>query len=151
MKTLMIVAFAGAMLTSVSAAGTNGQWSEERMKAKTGRYSPAEDSRRAQLARAAKQTATECQEGCCRRDPSAPVAKRTEEFLRAKFGRTAAPAASIQNEEHRVGRTEPSSTAAWEQAKFGRSLRGTADGQADRRSTTEFAGCHMCARTSCCD
>jgi hypothetical protein len=151
MKTLMIVAFAGALLTSLSAAGTNNQWSEERIKAKTGRYSPAEESRRAELARQAKETATECQDGCCRRNPSAPVAKRTEEFLRAKFGRTAAPAASIQNEEHRVERTEPSSTAAWERAKFGRSLRETADGQADGKSTMEVAVCHMCAPTSCCD
>ena len=147
----MIVAFAGAMLTSVSAAGTNGQWSEERMKAKTGRYSPAEESRRAALAKAADQANPECQEACCRREPTAPVAKRTEEFLRAKFGRTAAPAASVQKEEHHVERTEPSSTAAWERAKFGRSLRESVDGQADRMSTPEVAVCHMCARTSCCD
>lgn len=148
MKTLMIVAFAGAMVTSVSAAGTNDQWSEERMK---GRYSPAEESRRASLAKEAAQANAECQEACCRREPTAPVAKRTQEFLRAKYGRTAAPAASVQKEEHHAERTEPSSTAAWERAKFGRSLRESADGHADRKSTPEVAVCHMCARTSCCD
>jgi hypothetical protein len=151
MRTLMIVALAGAMLTSASVAGTNDQWSEERMRAKTGRYSPAEESRRAALAKAARQAKAECQEACCRREQSAPVPQWTEEFLRAKFGRTSAPAASIQNEEHHVKRTEPSSTAAWERAKFGRSLGESADGQADRKSTPEVAVCHMCARPACCD
>jgi hypothetical protein len=151
MKTLMIVAFAGAMLTSVSAAGTNDQWSEERMKAKTGRYSPAEESRRAALAKAAGQANAECHEACCRREQSAPAAKRTEEFLRAKYGRTAAPAASAQNEEHQVKRTEPASTTAWERAKFGRSLRESADGQTHIKGAHEVAICHMCARPACCD
>lgn len=54
MKALMMIAFAGAMLASVSVAGTNDQCAEERLKAKTGRYSPAEESRRAKLASGAK-------------------------------------------------------------------------------------------------
>ena len=150
MKTLMIIAFAGAMLTSVSVAGMNDQWSEERSKAKTGRYSPAEEPRRMELARGAGQTATDCYEACCRREQSTSASTRAEEFLRAKLDRSDATAAS-QREEHHAERGEPSSGAVWQRAKFGRVLSKTADEHTARQSTAGVAVCHLCARSSCCD
>jgi hypothetical protein len=43
MKKLMTVLFAGAMLASVFSANANDQWTEERLKAKRGHYSPAQE------------------------------------------------------------------------------------------------------------
>ena len=149
MKALMMIAFAGAMLTSVSVAGTNDQWAEERLKAKTGRYSPAEESRRAKPASGAKHAADVCQNACCRHEQST-VPKRTEEFMAAKFGRKAATVASHHKEQH-AARGEPSDAANRERAKFGCVLSKTADEQANRQSTPEVAVCHMCSRNSCCD
>ena len=101
MKKLMTVLFAGAMLASVSAASASDQWAEERLKAKTGRYSPAEETRRAQFARTVKHTPEGCQAACCREhSPSTnqsfgTAAVPTSEFLKAKLGRGASVVSTI--------------------------------------------------------
>ena len=156
MKKLMAVLFAGAILASVSAASASDQWAEERLKAKTGRYSPAEEARRAQLARTVKHAPEECQAACCREhspstNQSFATAVPTSEFLKAKLGRGASAPASHDQTQHASASAEPNSSNAWARAKFGRDLgRSGRLGHAPAITET-LAACHMCGRTACSD
>ena len=157
MKTVMSVLFAGAMLASVSMATANDQWAEERLKAKTGRYSPAEEARRA--SRAAKLNDEECaKHACCRRqhesanDRNAAVGPIwTEEFLSAKFGReTIAKAPGDHSPQPADSRTSLSD-AARQRAKWGHSLSAPTDTQPILRAASEKVTASRCDRPSCCD
>jgi hypothetical protein len=67
MKAIMTVVFAATMFATV-AAKANDNWAEERYRAKMGRYTPAEEARRASASREADSTAQECaKHSCCRR------------------------------------------------------------------------------------
>lgn len=99
MKTLMTTLLAGAMTVSVMNAGVNDQSAEERYRAKYGRYTPAEEARRANAEQVKRQaTQRRCgDEGCCRHTPAAyaervspgarPYADASER-MKAKFGRS---------------------------------------------------------------
>jgi hypothetical protein len=156
MKKLMTVLFAGAMLASVSSANANDQWAEERLKAKTGRYSPAEESRRAQLARTAKPAPEECQAACCREHSSSThgnsttAATATGEFLKSKLGRESTRVAAHDHKHQASANVQPSSSDAWARAKFGRDLSARSHGQ-EVPDNSEVAACIMCSRRSCCD
>jgi hypothetical protein len=157
MKKLMTVVFAGAMLASISAASASDQWVEERLKAKTGRYSPAEESRRAQLARTAKHAPEDCQAACCRThssakpQSSAATAGPTSEYLEAKSGRGLSAPVSHDRKQHASANETSKPSNAWARAKFGRDL--NADGQIGQApaSTETLAACQMCGRSACCD
>ena len=157
MKKLMTVLFAGAMLASVSAASAGDQWAEERLKAKTGRYSPAEETRRALLAGTVKHAPEECQAACCREHSASPnqssatAARPTSEFLKAKLGRGASAPASHDQTQHAAANTKPSPSNAWARAKFGRDLNLDAHVEQAPPSTETLAACHMCGRTACSD
>ena len=158
MKSVISVLIAGAMLASVSMAAANDQWAEERLKAKTGRYSPAEEARRADVSRAAKHNDEECaQHACCRRqhesakDRNAAVRPTwTEELLRAKFGRDTTATASGDHSPQHADPT-PLWADAWQRAKWGHSLSGGADTQPVLRAASEKVTASQCARPSCCD
>ena len=159
MKTMMSVLIAGAMLASVSMATANNQWAEERLRAKTGRYSPAEEARRADVSRAAKHNDEECaQHACCRRqhesakDRNAAVGPTwAEEFLSAKFGRETIAAASGDHSPQPSDTRTSLSADAWQRAKWGRSLSAPTDTQPVRRAASEKVTANGCARPSCCD
>jgi len=98
MNTLITLVMAGALVATSVVAGVNDQLTEERYRAKYGRYTPAEESRRkaAEVTRA--HTATACErEACCQRIASkASVNRRVLGVLsnsdadarfRAKWGR----------------------------------------------------------------
>ena len=156
MKKLMTVLFAGAMLASVSAASAGDQWAEERLKAKTGRYSPAEETRRAQLAGTVKHAPEECQAACCREHSSSThgnstTAAITGEFLKAKLGRESTRVAAHDHKHQATANVQPSSSDAWARAKFGRDLSARSDVQKVPDNSEALAGCVMCSRRSCCD
>ena len=157
MNKLMTVIFAGAMLASVSAASASDQWAEERLKAKTGRYSPREESRRAELARTVKHGPEDCQAACCREHSSmthqnsATTTGPTSEYLRAKSGRAVSAPPTRDHKQHASTSAETNSSNSWARAKFGRDVtQGGPTGQAPA-STVTLAACHMCGRTACCD
>ena len=83
MKAIMSAVLAGSMLLAV-AANANDYWAEERYRAKMGRYTPAEEARRASVKQKADSSAAqECAtQVCCRRasgshsDRSAGVADK---------------------------------------------------------------------------
>jgi hypothetical protein len=159
MKTVMSVLFAGAMLASVSMATANDRWAEERLKAKTGRYSPGEEARRADVSRAARLNDEECaKHACCRRqhesakDRNAAVGPTwTEEFLGAKFRReTIATAAGDHSPQPADSRTSGSADA-WQRAKWGHSLSAPTDTQPVLRAASEEVTASRCDRPSCCD
>ena len=159
MKTVMSVLFAGAMLASVSIATANDQWAEERLKAKTGRYSPAEEARRADVSRAAKHNDEKCaQHACCRRqhesakDRNAAVGPTwTEEFLSAKFGRGTIPTTSGDHSPQPADIRTSLSADAWQRAKWGHSLSAGADTPPVLRAASEKVTANRCDRPSCCD
>jgi hypothetical protein len=159
MKKLMTVAFAVAMLASASAAASaSDQWAEERLKVKTGRYFPREESRRAQLARTAKHAPEECQAAACCRDHSssrhqnsAMGATATSEFLKAKLGRDATQVASHDHNHQATANVQPSSSDAWARAKFGRDLSARSHVQKVPENSKVLAASVMCSRTSCCN
>ena len=119
MKTMMILLFAGAMSGSAMLATTNDQWAEERMKAKTGRYSPAEEARREALVRKSDGQDQPCKkQSCCRHQHASAQTKRStnsaDTLLGSKLGRgmshtnvethTAAPAVAERSEDSCCGR-----------------------------------------------
>ena len=154
MNKLMIF-LAGAMLASAS-AGANDQWAEERLKTKTGRYSPAEDLRRAEM-RPAHHTQGQCQAACCREhsfsrhQTSATATEPTGEFLKAKLGREARQAVSHDYRLQASTKVQPSSSHAWARAKFGRDLNARTNVQTAPENTETVAACATCERSSCCD
>ena len=95
MKTAMVV-FAGAMFTSMAMAAVSDQFSEERYRAKYGRYTPAQESRLKDMQAASAVTATEpAGPACCRswhrQDRlvvSTSISSGTR--FRAKYGRSLA-------------------------------------------------------------
>ena len=121
-----MVSLAGAVLASAS-AGANDQWAEERLKAKTGRYSPAEELRRAEM-RTANHTQGQCQAACCREhsssrhQTSATATGPTGEFLKAKVGREPRQAVSHEHRRQASTKVQPSASDTWARAKFGRDL-----------------------------
>lgn len=157
MNRLMTVIFAGAMLASISAASASDQWTEERQKAKMGRYSPAEESRRSQLPRTVKHAPEECQAACCRQhshstEPSsAAAAGPTSEYLKAKSGRAVSASASHDHKQHASATAPSSPSNAWARAKFGRDLSPDGHVRQAPATTGTLAACHMCGRTECCD
>ena len=156
MNKLMTVIFAGAMLASVSAAGASDQWAEEILKAKTGRYSPAEESRRAQLARTVKHNPDECQAACCREHSSSThgnsttASTATGGFLKAKLGRESTRVAANEYK-NAIADVQPSTSDAWARAKFGRDLSAGSHVQKVPENSEALAACIMCSRRSCCD
>ena len=96
MKTLMTMLVAGAMLASAAHANSADPMADERFRAKYGRYTPAEETRRHAVEQA-KQEANSCEHGCCEQTPGskADTASKAEEnqwateYVRAKLGRTA--------------------------------------------------------------
>ena len=157
MNRLMMVLFAEAMLASVSSANANDQWAEERLKAKTGRYSPAEESRRAQLARTAKHAPEECQAACCREHSSSTHGNYTTaatvagEFLKSKLGRESTRVTAHDHKHQATANVQPSSSDAWARAKFGRDLSARSHVQKLPDNSEVLAACIMCSRRSCCD
>jgi hypothetical protein len=159
MKTMMSFLIAGAMLASVSMATSNDQWAEERLKAKTGRYSPAEEARRADVFHAAKHNDEECaQHACCRRehesaaDRNAAVGSTwTDELLRAKYGRDTTATASSDHSPQPVNTRTSLLADAWQRAKWGRSLSARPDKQPILRAASEKVTASRCDRPSCCD
>jgi hypothetical protein len=97
MKRLLAVLFAGAMLSSAAFAADSDPFREERYKAKFGRYTPAEEARRAALVPKKLVGAEKCtSQDCC---SGHAITTKTAVSDSAAF------------------------TEAWAQAKFGRSLR----------------------------
>ena len=157
MNKLLTVIFAGAMLASGSAASASDRWAEERLKAKTGRYSPAEESRRAELARTVNHRPEECQAACCREHSpsthgnSTRAATATAEFLKAKLGRDSTRVAANEYKHQAIADVRPSSSDAWARAKFGRDLSAGSHVQKVPGNSEALAACIMCSRRSCCD
>ena len=157
MNKLMTVIYAGAMLASVSAASASDQWAEEILKAKTGRYSPAEESRRAELARMVKHGPEECQAACCREHSSSThgnstrAATATGEFLKAKLGRGSTRVAANEYKHQAIADVQPSFSDAWARATFGRDLSAGSHVQKVPGNSGALAACSMCSRHSCCD
>jgi len=157
MKTMMSVLFAGVVLASVSTATANDQWAEERLKAKTGRYSPAEESRRKALAQSQQQSDEECeQHACCRRDHRS-VGERKDvttgsvwatELLKAKLGRSPEAAHNRSDQRQLAGNQGSAFSDAWRRAKWGRSM---SDAPSTSRTTPEVIAANICGRPSCCD
>jgi hypothetical protein len=87
---MMILLFAGAMSGSATLATTNDQWAEERINAKTGRYSPAEEAR-ARESDGQEQTCKK--QNYCRHQHASAKTKRssnsTDALLASKLGRSA--------------------------------------------------------------
>jgi hypothetical protein len=119
MRTMMILLFAGAMSGSTMLAATNDQWAEERMKAKTGRYSPAEEARREARARESDGQDQTCKkQSCCRHQHASAKTKRSsnsaDTLLASKLGRgTTAVTESNAHEKAIAASNTSSYSEAW--------------------------------------
>lgn len=149
MKTMMTLLFVGAMSTSALLATTNGQWAEERMKAKMGRYSPAEEARREAITRMSSAHDEACNmQSCCRHQHASAQANQTGAsskaagtLLASKWGRTT-PATESPAGEQTLAASNASSSNAWWRSKWGRSMPRTNMG-AEPTALVE--------RATCCD
>ena len=133
MKTYLTVFFAGAMLASTAFAVDDDPFREERLKAKTGRYSQAEEARRQMLTVKAKARTEECADKkCCRSKHGRPEQQ-------AK-----AIAASIETE---------SFFDKWSRAKWGRNIRrdGRPEAQLAQARPAAASLCADCDHPKCCD
>ncbi len=150
MKTMMTLLFVGAMSTSALLATTNGQWAEERMKAKMGRYSPAEEARREAIARKSSAHDEACNmQSCCRQQHASAQANQTSAsskaagtLLASKWGRTTPATESPTGEQTLAASNAASSSDAWWRSKWGRSMPRTNMG-AEPTALIE--------RATCCD
>jgi len=158
MKTMMILLFAGAMSGSAMLATTNDQWAEERMKAKTGRYSPAEEARRQARARESNGQDQTCKkQSCCRHQHASAKTKRStnsaDTLLNSKLGRdTPAVSESSAHEKALAASNASSYSEAWWRSKFGRSmLRRNAETQTAALAVSVGSEDSWCERLTCCD
>ena len=158
MKTMMILLFAGAMSGSAMLATTNDQWAEERMKAKTGRYSPAEEARREALVRKSDSQDQTCKkQSCCRHQHASAQTKRStnsaDTLLGSKLGRgTPAVSESSAHEKALAASNASSYSEAWWRSKFGRSMpRRNAETQTAALAVSERSEDSCCERVTCCD
>ena len=150
MKTMMTLLFVGATSTSALLATTNGQWAEERMKAKMGRYSPAEEARREAIARKSSAQDEACNmQSCCRHQHAPAQANQTSAFaktagtlLASKWGRRAAVAESPAGEQTLAASNASAASDAWWRSKWGRTMPRTNSG-AEPVALVE--------RVTCCD
>lgn len=158
MKTMMILLFAGAMSGSAMLATTNDQWAEERIKAKTGRYSPAEEARREARARESNGQDQTCRkQSCCRHQHASAQTKRStngsDTLLGSKLGRgTTAVSESSAHEKALTASNASSYSDAWWRSKFGRSMpRRNAGTQTATLALSERSEDTCCERVTCCD
>lgn len=158
MKTMMILLFAGAMSASAMLATTSDQWAEERMKAKTGRYSPAEEARREARARESDDQDQTCKkQSCCRHQHASAKTKRCSNCadtpLASKLGRgTTAVSESSAHEKTLTASDASSYSDAWWRSKFGRSMpRRHAGTQTAALAVSERSEDTCCERVTCCD
>lgn len=158
MKTMMILLFAGAMSSSAMLASTNDQWAEERMKAKTGRYSPAEEARREARARESEDQDHTCKkQSCCRHQHASAKNKRSsnsaDTLLASKLGRgTPAVSESSAHEKALAASNASSYSEAWWRSKFGRSMpRRNVETQTAALAVSERSEDTCCERVICCD
>ena len=161
MKTMMILLFAGAMSSSAMLASTNDQWAEERMKAKTGRYSPAEEARREARARESEDQDHTCKkQSCCRHQHASAQANQTSAsskgagtLLASKLGRgTPAVSESSAHEKALAASNASSYSEAWWRSKFGRSMpRRNVETQTAALAVSERSEDTCCERVICCD
>lgn len=158
MKTMMILLFAGAMSSSAMLASTNDQWAEERMKAKTGRYSPAEEARREARARESEDQDQTCKkQSCCRHQHASAKNKRSsnsaDTLLASKLGRgTPAVSESSAHEKALAASNASSYSEAWWRSKFGRSMpRRNVETQTAALAVSERSEDTCCERVICCD
>ncbi len=158
MKTMMILLFAGAMSGSAMLATTNDQWAEERIKAKTGRYSPAEEARREARARKPDGQDQTCRkQSCCRHQHASAQTKRSsngaDTLLASKLGRGTTAVSEPSAHEKAVAASNASSySEAWWRSKFGRSMpRRNAETQTAALAVSERSEDSCCGQVTCCD
>ena len=160
MKTMMILLFAGAMSASASLATTNDQWAEERLKAKTGRYSPVEEARRQTLARKSDGHGETCKkQNCCRHQHASAKDKLTgtpstsaDRQVTAKLCRSMAAVAESKAHEQTLAANHSSALSdAWWRSKWGRSMpHRDAETQTVALVASERSE-NVCERATCCD
>jgi hypothetical protein len=133
MKTYLTVLFAGAVFASTAFATDGDPLREERFKAKTGRYSSTEETRRLALAPNSGVRKEECtNHECCRHERTA------QNHVKATVA---------------TGETQ-SFFDAWSRAKWGRNIRGTNDGSEVQLVLAVPAGdshAVACDHPKCCD
>jgi hypothetical protein len=158
MKLMMILLFAGAMSASAMLTTTSGQWAEERMKAKTGRYSPAEEARREALAGNPDGHHQTCKEhNCCRHQHASAKPRRSSKsadiLLASKFGRgtTAGTELRAHGKTFAAGNATSYSNAWW-RSKLGRSMpHANAKTQTARLVVSGRSEASGCDPVTCCD
>lgn len=157
MRIIMTVAIAATMFATV-AAKANDNWAEERYKAKTGRYTPAEEARRASAARKANPKAQACAEhSCCRRAADSHNERtvgsiQTRELLRAKLGRDFMVQPLPQQDQQREIETggKPNFSEEWWHAKWGRT-RNTVQNEQAMVADAKASRLGSSKALSCCD
>ena len=157
MKTMMSLLFAGAMSGSAMLATTNDQWAEERMKAKTGRYSPAEEVRREARARESDGQDQTCKkQSCCRHQHASAKNKRSsnsaDTLLASKLGRGTTAVTELSAHGKTFAASNASSySEAWWRSKLGRSMPHTnAETQTASLAVSERSEASCCERATCC-
>lgn len=157
MKTLLTILAAGSMLAAQAQTFTDSQPSEERFRAKYGRYTPAEETRRKMVEQAKSQEHV-CADHCCHRtgaphsEPSSAVPKHgwMTDLSAAKFGRATAPElrrAEVATSVPRMS-ARPDETQQRLHAKLGIHSR-TANREADNKEVLT-AMCQRTCEMPCC-
>jgi hypothetical protein len=123
MKTYLTVFCAGVLLASMAFGAQGDPFREERFKAKTGRYTQAEEARRLTVSGKSNATAEKCSDQvCCRhQDGASPKQSEAQSFF-----------------------------DAWSRAKYGRNIREAQDRTEVQLAQSMPAGA-MCGHPKCCD
>ena len=175
MKLLTTVLMAAALTVSAGLAGVTDQMAEERYRAKYGRYTPAEETRRQASLEARKNTPASCdRDACCHAAPAkaalrgnvvnTATASDVAERFRAKWGRNpsgmeparaaADPAVSAATEASYSAQNTSvyiSDAAARFQAKTGRTTQtNAAPAQVETRRAELLAQASFACQHECC-